>query len=650
MFSTFWPCCAFPLCLWFVFFVAFAVSVPTSSQPLINITIIAPQGTNDHGDPHLLCTPSQWSDVATFFLANYVAHAATVKFVPGESTISTALAVIWALFFPTSGTMRGLKAIWQRAVFSGSAIDKASRAGALCMVVRAHDWEPRNGDLIQGVRLDKKQELSWEVCHSQGTPKAPGQEILTAKSSGLNVPNVRTANEKHDGTISKEKLPGPPIVEPYLALPLLDIDYDVGLHGMVFSPASHGILSTGCQIHGRCNLPPGYVLARLPSGTPVSDLDGSRKSHKRRDVLNSYKKAGGLRAFFRSARVAVARSVIHTMFPANMTDIEDDFRDGRVPVAFRKDISDFRRVALWQRKYKHKPFSDDMDLSSSYSFSQAAVAMFQVVFASVTLYRTRGDQIQRYGFAAFGLTVAPYLTMSIINLVSAFVTPNYPALYMIRSETMDEAIAHGGKFEGVVGALIPAQSEVQGALKGIFHTKGDRRFYIHRHRAISNTQNRPETLEERVEVRFRFWHPRRRPTQEKAKLLLPSCSSFERSGRQNDFTTDMSIFTFIACSMAIGSIPIVINGCLSHFQTGQSTYAQRVWIMTWLVFGVVLGPITTMADFAGSHSITGRGDLANSFVLVYAVGIAILYAAPAIGGFVVVGEMIRQYGTCVQIY
>ena len=66
-----------------------------------------------------------------------------------------------------------------------------------------------------------------------------------------------------------------------------------------------------------------------------------------------------------------------------------------------------------------KPSSNDMDLSSSFSFSQATVAMFQLVFASVALYRTRGDQIQRHGFAAFGLTVAPYLTMSIINLVSA---------------------------------------------------------------------------------------------------------------------------------------------------------------------------------------------------------------------------------------
>ncbi|MCJ1401530.1 hypothetical protein MMC11_004745 [Xylographa trunciseda] len=649
MLPTFSPCRALPLWLCYVFFVAFAVSAPTPSQSLINITITAPQGTNDHGDPHLLCTPSQWSDVATFFLANYVAHAATVQFVPGESTLSTALAVVWALFFPTSGTMRGLKAIWQRAVFSGSALDKASRAGALCMVVRSHEWKPRSGDIVEGLRPAPQRDLLWEVCHSTPTPTIPGEEKPGTQNPSLNIPKAQTVNEEQRVTANKEKLPGPQIAEPYLGLPLLDIDYDTGLHGAVFSPAGHGILSTGCKIHGRCSLPPGYVLARLPSGTPVSDLDGNVRSHKRQDGISKYK-TGGLRSLYKSARDTVARNVIHTMFPADMTAIEDDFRDRRIPVAFRKDINDFRRVARWQRKYKDKPSTVDMDLSSSYSFSQAAVAMFQVVFASVTLYRTRGDQIQRYGFAAFGLTVAPYLTMSIINLISAFVTPNYPTLYMVKSETMKEAIAHGAKIEGMVGALIPVQSDNQDVMRGAFQTEGDKRFYIHRQRAVPNDQGKSETLEERVEIRLHFWHPRRRPTLETARLLLPSCSNFKRPGRQNDFTTDMSFSTFIACSIAIGSIPIIINGCLSHFQTGQSTLAQRVWIMIWLVFGVVIGPITTMADFAGSHLRTGNGDLANSFVLVCAIGFAILYAPPAIGGFVVVAEMIKQYGTCVQIY
>jgi len=44
-----------------------------------NITIVVPAGSRDHSNPKLLSTPTQWTDIATFFLANYVAHAATVK-------------------------------------------------------------------------------------------------------------------------------------------------------------------------------------------------------------------------------------------------------------------------------------------------------------------------------------------------------------------------------------------------------------------------------------------------------------------------------------------------------------------------------------------------------------------------------------------
>ena len=43
---------------------------PTAPLPTQNITITVPQGTTNHGNQKLLCTPSKWTDIATFFLAN----------------------------------------------------------------------------------------------------------------------------------------------------------------------------------------------------------------------------------------------------------------------------------------------------------------------------------------------------------------------------------------------------------------------------------------------------------------------------------------------------------------------------------------------------------------------------------------------------
>jgi len=75
----------------------------TAAAPNQNITIEVPPGTSNHGDPHLLCTPTRTVDVASFFLLNYVAHAVTVRPSPGEHLIPSVKLILFALVFPTSG-------------------------------------------------------------------------------------------------------------------------------------------------------------------------------------------------------------------------------------------------------------------------------------------------------------------------------------------------------------------------------------------------------------------------------------------------------------------------------------------------------------------------------------------------------------------
>ena len=79
-------------------------------------TVLVPHGTSNHGDPSLLCTPSKWTDVATFLLANYAAHAATVGSQPGDSVFRNGLTMLIALFFPVAGVVQGLDAIMHHAI------------------------------------------------------------------------------------------------------------------------------------------------------------------------------------------------------------------------------------------------------------------------------------------------------------------------------------------------------------------------------------------------------------------------------------------------------------------------------------------------------------------------------------------------------
>ena len=96
-----------------------------------------------------------------------------------------------------------------------------------------------------------------------------------------------------------------------------------------------------------------------------------------------------------------------------------------------------------------------VDIATSNSTVTVLVGMYQIVFAVLSLYLARGNQVQLYGYASFGLTVIPYVLMTIVNLAAQLFTEDYPTLYMVESDIMKEAIdpRRGGYFSGMVGAV-----------------------------------------------------------------------------------------------------------------------------------------------------------------------------------------------------
>jgi predicted membrane protein len=64
--------------------------------------------------------------------------------------------------------------------------------------------------------------------------------------------------------------------------------------------------------------------------------------------------------------------------------------------------------------------------------------------------------------------------------------------------------------------------------------------------------------------------------------------------------------------------------------------------MTWLASGIVLGPFYAVAKKAQRMGVRTR-------TISLEIGL-LFYSAPAIGGFVVVAQMLNVYGRCVRIY
>jgi hypothetical protein len=68
------------------------------------------------------------------------------------------------------------------------------------------------------------------------------------------------------------------------------------------------------------------------------------------------------------------------------------------------------------------------------------------MWATITIYQARGDQVQRYGYAAFGLTVVPYAFMSVVNGAANLITPQYATMFLVRTPAMSEAEQRGMGF------------------------------------------------------------------------------------------------------------------------------------------------------------------------------------------------------------
>jgi hypothetical protein len=87
-------------------------------------------------------------------------------------------------------------------------------------------------------------------------------------------------------------------------------------------------------------------------------------------------------------------------------------------------------------------------------------------------------------------------------------------------------------------------------------------------------------------------------------------------------------------------MPYIVIGVLTRFKPQSSTAFQRGFMMAWLVVGQVSGILCYFFKEEKSkwHE---RGRLFAIFV--------VLFGAPAIGGFVMVGLMMKESGYCVDL-
>jgi hypothetical protein len=527
--------------------------------------------------------------------------------------------LIIALLFPSSGIGRGLNAIYQRAIFCETPLETACKAGALCVVIRTKDWKPRSGESVRGVRLDQETQqpkedamevemqknvgvvsrfFASEFPEPETAPLALGQDDTHAADEEANTDRISKQRVQAVDVISGplstnnvvgeldeiDTIPKIRIQDPW---PDPELGQGVG-ESRSFMPATRFWQMSGRTVHGVCELPEGYALSILPSNTSASRL------------------------------------MQNTTIQATQRG-KDTYRvDG---------------------------------ICMSYNFSKAVIAVFQTIYASFTLYETRGDQIARYGYAAFGLTVTSYLLMSVVNLVSNTVTPDFPTVYLMRDQVMTEAEHRiGKKFERVVGTVqaTPHVGGVNVLFKGCSGVEVARGHTLDHQMVLKRLRDESFTMSENVNFdeaqppdeddRFgplkveNVGRLSPRPAASAASprstaptVLVPFSDTFEPDlGRRFPLAMFFNVY--------FPAIPIAVIGGLTHFRPGQSSRAQRTWILMWFVFGIGVSPILNQV-------LPMIGDNIGLFLFVIA-----FYSAPAIGGLVVVAQMLSVYGSCTELF
>ena len=352
-------------------------------------------------------------------------------------------------------------------------------------------------------------------------------------------------------------------------------------------------------------------------------------------------------------------------------------------------------------------------LSSSFNLVREIVALLQSLYASFTLYRTNGGQVNRYGFAAPGLTVLPYAIMSALNIMANLIAPHYPTLYLVRSEVMEEAERRTGlPFQYAVGKVVNESdtnnnvmdgwSEITGTFKDndtLFHfspsAEEDKKIEIldssrrtvyvpacPRFRRTDDTRTSPlrhftksrqgglEFPRYQYLARRRYWqalthswfsysplpsllHPQGYVETLLGRLRLPySISNTLRRSQQFVSTRirdglrlqPLNLYEQYLVSV-ITNAELFIILALSNFTGQQSTLAQRAWTLTWLIAGCLVG--ASIYSAGGTASLVWGGSNVTPMRLRLVVFLyMVICGAPAIGGFVVVSQMLKAYGIC----
>jgi len=94
------------------------------------------------------CEANVLIPILKYIATNYIAHAFTIRFNPGYGPVYTIFLSVASLVFPYLEFIAACRNLEYLSLFSKDPLDRALKAGALCMVARTQNWTPEEGEKV----------------------------------------------------------------------------------------------------------------------------------------------------------------------------------------------------------------------------------------------------------------------------------------------------------------------------------------------------------------------------------------------------------------------------------------------------------------------------------------------------------------------
>jgi len=270
------------------------------------------------------------------------------------------------------------------------------------------------------------------------------------------------------------------------------------------------------------------------------------------------------------------------------------------------------------------------DVACSYNGAKAIVSIVQTVFGIYTLVRTRGNQIERFGYAAYGLTVAPYALMSIVNLLGNLLRLDYPSLYIVGSNS-------SATLQDKYGCTIATVGRIKGGF-------------------IEPNRDKDKKMKRRVAwVQFLGFSAIITIN----LLVLGIMTKFTKG--QSTLAQRVWTMCWLACGAVYGltvhfmrqsgfdstpymRMPTSLEDKKRH-QTTKASQADQPKRVPRSAFRAPrqLGRVNERLYQRSDVQWVISREIQN---VLYGAFVILIYGVPTIGGFVVVAQMIRHYGVC----